>query len=105
MVTIEDIRAAAELIRPYVVRTPLVPAGWADDEPPLDPADPQPAPAPPAAASPPPPSATGSLSLVSRRARVRGGRAAVRLRCTGSGPCHGSGTFPSQLRPKGEVRT
>jgi threonine dehydratase len=35
LVTIDDIRAAAELIRPYVVRTPLVPAGWADDERPL----------------------------------------------------------------------
>jgi threonine dehydratase len=35
-VTIDDIRAAAELIRPYIVRTPLVPAGWvADDERPL----------------------------------------------------------------------
>jgi threonine dehydratase len=32
LVTIDDIRAAAELIRPYVVRTPLVPARWADDE-------------------------------------------------------------------------
>ena len=35
LVTIDDIRAAAELIRPYIVRTPLVPAGWADDERPL----------------------------------------------------------------------
>jgi threo-3-hydroxy-L-aspartate ammonia-lyase len=35
LVTIDDIRAAAELIRPYIVRTPLVPAGWADDEHPL----------------------------------------------------------------------
>jgi threo-3-hydroxy-L-aspartate ammonia-lyase len=35
MVTIEDIRAAAELIRPFVVRTPLVPARWADDDRPL----------------------------------------------------------------------
>jgi threonine dehydratase len=35
LVTIDDIRAAAELIRPYVVRTPLVPAGWADAERPL----------------------------------------------------------------------
>ncbi|HJT96057.1 MAG TPA: threonine/serine dehydratase [Mycobacterium sp.] len=35
MVTIEDIRAAAELIRPFVVRTPLVPAKWADDDRPL----------------------------------------------------------------------
>ena len=33
--TIDDIRAAAELIRPFVVRTPLVPAGWADDDRPL----------------------------------------------------------------------
>ena len=35
MVTIDDIRAAAELIRPFIVRTPLVPAGWADDDRPL----------------------------------------------------------------------
>ena len=35
LVSIDDIRAAAELIRPYVLRTPLVPAGWADDERPL----------------------------------------------------------------------
>jgi threonine dehydratase len=44
LVTIDDIRAAAELIRPYIVRTALVPAGsggpagpagWADDERPL----------------------------------------------------------------------
>jgi threonine dehydratase len=35
LITIDDIRAAAELIRPYIVRTPLVPAGWADDERPL----------------------------------------------------------------------
>ena len=35
LVTIDDIRAAAELIRPYVLRTPLVPAGWADDDRPL----------------------------------------------------------------------
>jgi threonine dehydratase len=35
MVTIEDIRAAAELIRPFVVRTPLVPARWADEDRPL----------------------------------------------------------------------
>ena len=35
LVTIDDIRAAAELIRPYIVRTPLVRAGWADGERPL----------------------------------------------------------------------
>lgn len=35
MVTIDDISAAAELIRPFIVRTPLVPAGWADDDRPL----------------------------------------------------------------------
>jgi threonine dehydratase len=35
LVTIDDIRAAAEMIRPYIVRTPLVPAGWANDERPL----------------------------------------------------------------------
>ena len=35
LVTIDDIRAAAELIRPYILRTPLVPAGWADDDRPL----------------------------------------------------------------------
>ena len=35
MVTIDDIRAAADLIRPFIVRTPLVPAGWADDDRPL----------------------------------------------------------------------
>ena len=35
LISIDDIRAAAELIRPYVLRTPLVPAGWADDERPL----------------------------------------------------------------------
>jgi threonine dehydratase len=35
LVTIEDIQAAAELIRPFIVRTPLVPAGWADDDRPL----------------------------------------------------------------------
>jgi threonine dehydratase len=35
LVTIDGIRAAAELIRPYILRTPLVPAPWADDERPL----------------------------------------------------------------------
>jgi threo-3-hydroxy-L-aspartate ammonia-lyase len=35
LVTIDNIRAAAELIRPYILRTPLVPAGWADDDRPL----------------------------------------------------------------------
>jgi threonine dehydratase len=35
LVTIDDIRAAAELIRPYILRTPLIPAGWADDDRPL----------------------------------------------------------------------
>ncbi|HKP43127.1 threonine/serine dehydratase [Mycobacterium sp.] len=35
LVTVDDIRAAAELIRPYVLRTPLVPAGWADEDRPL----------------------------------------------------------------------
>ena len=33
--TIDDIRAAAELIRPFIVRTPLIPARWADDDRPL----------------------------------------------------------------------
>jgi threo-3-hydroxy-L-aspartate ammonia-lyase len=35
LVTIDDIQAAAELIRPFIVRTPLIPAGWADDDRPL----------------------------------------------------------------------
>jgi threonine dehydratase len=35
LVTIDDIRAAAELIRPFIVRTPLIPALWADDDRPL----------------------------------------------------------------------
>lgn len=35
MVTIDDIRAAATRIRAFVVRTPLVPALWADHERPL----------------------------------------------------------------------
>jgi threonine dehydratase len=35
LVTIDDIQAAAELIRPFIVRTPLLPAGWADDDRPL----------------------------------------------------------------------
>ena len=35
MVTVEDIDAAAELIRPFIVRTPLIPAGWADEDRPL----------------------------------------------------------------------
>jgi threonine dehydratase len=35
LVTIDDIRAAAELIRPYILRTPLIPAGWGDDDRPL----------------------------------------------------------------------
>ena len=35
MVTVEDIEAAAELIRPFIVRTPLIPAGWADEDRPL----------------------------------------------------------------------
>lgn len=33
--TIDDIRTAAELIRPFIVRTPLIPALWADDDRPL----------------------------------------------------------------------
>ena len=35
LVTIEDVRAAAERIRPHVVRTPLVSARWGDPERPL----------------------------------------------------------------------
>jgi threonine dehydratase len=35
LITVDDIQAAAELIRPFIVRTPLVPAGWADDNRPL----------------------------------------------------------------------
>ena len=35
MVTIDDIRAAATRIRGFVVRTPLLPALWADDDRPL----------------------------------------------------------------------
>jgi threo-3-hydroxy-L-aspartate ammonia-lyase len=35
MVTIDDIMAAATRIRAFVVRTPLVPALWADDNRPL----------------------------------------------------------------------
>jgi threo-3-hydroxy-L-aspartate ammonia-lyase len=35
LVTIDDIQAAAELIHPFIVRTPLIPAGWADDDRPL----------------------------------------------------------------------
>src|SRR6188508_2810973 len=35
MVTIDDIRAAATRIRAFAVRTPLVPANWADDDRPL----------------------------------------------------------------------
>ncbi len=35
MVTIDDIRAAATRIRAFAVRTPLVPALWADDDRPL----------------------------------------------------------------------
>ena len=35
MVTIDDIRSAASRIRAFVVRTPLVPALWADDDRPL----------------------------------------------------------------------
>lgn len=35
MVTVEDIEAAAELIRPFIVRTPLIPAGWAHEDRPL----------------------------------------------------------------------
>ena len=35
MATIDDIRAAATRIRAFVVRTPLVPALWADDDRPL----------------------------------------------------------------------
>jgi threo-3-hydroxy-L-aspartate ammonia-lyase len=35
LITVDDIQAAAELIRPFIVRTPLVPAGWADDDRPL----------------------------------------------------------------------
>ncbi|PRC53847.1 threonine dehydratase, partial [Mycobacterium sp. ITM-2017-0098] len=30
LVTVEDIRSAAERIRPHVVRTPLLPARWGD---------------------------------------------------------------------------
>src|SRR4029453_16163160 len=35
LVSIDDIRAAAELVHPYVLRTPLVQASWADDDRPL----------------------------------------------------------------------
>ncbi|PRC42999.1 threonine dehydratase [Mycobacterium sp. ITM-2017-0098] len=35
LVTVEDIRSAAERIRPHVVRTPLLPARWGDVERPL----------------------------------------------------------------------
>jgi threonine dehydratase len=35
LVNVDDILAAAELIRPFVVRTPLIPAGWADEDRPL----------------------------------------------------------------------
>jgi threonine dehydratase len=35
LVTIDDIRAAADRIRDAIVRTPLVPAGWADPDRPL----------------------------------------------------------------------
>lgn len=35
LVTIDDIRSAAEQIRPHVVRTPLLPAHWGDVERPL----------------------------------------------------------------------
>ncbi|MEH3143647.1 MAG: pyridoxal-phosphate dependent enzyme, partial [Mycobacterium kyogaense] len=35
LVTIDDIRAAAQRIRSHVVRTPLVPAPWGDPERPL----------------------------------------------------------------------
>jgi threonine dehydratase len=35
LVTIDDIRSAAERIRPHVVRTPLLPARWGDDARPL----------------------------------------------------------------------
>jgi threo-3-hydroxy-L-aspartate ammonia-lyase len=35
LVSIDEIRSAAELVRPYILRTPLVPAGWADDDRPL----------------------------------------------------------------------
>jgi threo-3-hydroxy-L-aspartate ammonia-lyase len=35
LVTIDDIRAAAERVRDFVVRTPLVPAKWADPDRPL----------------------------------------------------------------------
>ena len=35
LVTIDDIRAAADRIRDAVVRTPLIPAGWADHDRPL----------------------------------------------------------------------
>jgi threonine dehydratase len=35
LVTIDDVRAAAEMIRPYVMRTPLLPASWADEDRPL----------------------------------------------------------------------
>ena len=35
LVTIDDVRSAAERIRPHVVRTPLLAARWGDDERPL----------------------------------------------------------------------
>jgi len=35
MVTIEDVRSAAQRIRPHVVRTPLLAARWGDDDRPL----------------------------------------------------------------------
>lgn len=35
LVTIDDVRSAAERIRPHVVRTPLLSARWGDDERPL----------------------------------------------------------------------
>ena len=35
LVTIDDVRSAAQRIRPHVVRTPLLRARWGDDDRPL----------------------------------------------------------------------
>ena len=68
---------------------------FADDDPPLDAADPPPAPAPAPAPSAPAaqPPAAGRLMLADSSIRVRRGRARVKIHCSADGPCTGDASL------------